>query len=522
MISKNVRLILATGLVAACLPLSAQNTFQGVNIFVTGESTALDGYAPGGAQYQLRDDGTGGDSLASDKVYTRDVTIGNAPKVDGDYKWKVASTGFSPVSYPFGIDNSFTRGVTTGSLVKFVFDTNQKNDNWVPDPDGGSILGVLQTIPYAVMSTDTIKATGDFQVAAGLGSNWDAGTTFPTNLHDDGLNGDLAAGDNVYTLQLSGLAANTYNYKLVVNGAFTYQAGTAIGHADGGGNLSFLVINTTDTIKLLYNRVSGRSRYTSTNPAASPGPPWYATSSAWGTTLDAITLLYDDGTNGDVTNGDGIYSRRFTVATPTTTTVQVKQGAGPSYPGTGGYPFQTTINNQKVLVQFDGNTLADGYSPNKRYVWMDPGSRRNPPYVQAVGDFMSEIAGGDWNNNDPNYQMLDNGVAPDTAASDGIYGLQFAGGLTGGLVAGTYNWKGLGLQGSWDYQFGGSGDGATFQGNNPNVSFSATASTTLTFKVDAVTGRVAAVMNAALANPSRPSSINASGPPAGVPDWSMY
>ncbi|MFH0794749.1 MAG: choice-of-anchor X domain-containing protein [bacterium] len=490
------------------LQAQAQNQFEGVDIYVTGATSSLGSFTPGHSpSFQLRDDGTLGDATASDKIYSVDLT---PPAQLGKPNWKVASIGWSPVSVPGGTDNSFCR--LTGAGLKFVFDTNTKGDGYVPDPDGSSIKGFLYTIPSAIASSDTVRATGSFVSELG-GADWNAAD--PAGLmHDDGINGDTTASDGIYTLAFTGIPIGSYEFKITFNADWGLQI-SSVGFANGGGNVSLPVLATTDNIKILANINTGRVKVENDNPLANPGPPFFATSSAWGTGLGSTTQLFDDGTNGDVTGSDGIYSRTFVASGASSYTVQVKQGLGPSYPGTGSYPFKTGAPGQAVLVQFDTNTVSDGYSPSTRYVWVDPAARRIIPYVQAVGDFMADLGGsGNWNNNDPNFELLDGGATGDAVAGDAIYAKSFTNpsGVT------SRQFKGLGQQGSWDYQFGGAGDGATLSGNNPAITFSVTAGTDVTFQVDAVTGRIAVGTTL----PTRPATIDAAAATTAATHWELY
>lgn len=523
---KFVSLLLAGAVALAASSVQAQNTFQGVDIFATGDGPAIEpgAFSPGDPSNQLLDDGTSGDATASDGIYSRTITAGGG---DGAARqqWKVASPGFSPVSYPFGTDNSWT--VTTNAAsMDFFFNTNAQGDGFVPDPDGSVILGFLYTVPSPVLGTDTIAVVGGFNGQLG-GSDWDA-ADLTLQMVDDGTGGDTASGDGIYTLSFTGVTAGAYGYKILMDGAnagFDKQV-SVLGFATGGGNLAINIFDTADNVRILFDSATGRTKAESDNILANPGPPFFASSDAWATGLVAETQLFDDGTNGDVTSGDGIYSREFLTATTSgDQSVQILQGVGPSFPGTGGYPFVTTSFVQFVLVQFDTNAPADGFSPADNYVWVDPAARRIPTWVQAVGTIQVDFGGaGDWNNDDANMRLFDDGTGVDIAAGDNIFmGTPSIPAASGGSRV----WKGLGEQASWDYQFGGAGDGATGPGgNNPGVPITITGGDQTNFVVDVTTGRIGANDGTSAAPaPTRPPSIDE---PAsivdflGVTDWSMY
>ncbi|MHC4064189.1 MAG: pullulanase X25 domain-containing protein [Planctomycetota bacterium] len=84
-----------------------------------------------------------------------------------------------------------------------------------------------------------------------------------------------------------------------------------------------------------------------------------------------------------------------------------------------------------VTITYDGNTYADGWSPNIDRL----GLSTDPGAWNAAGDFLDELGGTDWTNNDPFGVMA--------AQGGGIYHLQVV------LPPGSYNWKGV-VSGSWD------------------------------------------------------------------------
>ena len=223
-------------------------------------------------------------------------------------QWKIASPTFSPVSIPQS-DNSIFRP-TGNALTTFYMDTNTQGDGFIPDPDGSTILAILYTDPPTMGAADTIRVTGSFLSELG-GSDWDPSDNSAVLL-DDGLNGDTAAGDDVYAVQFTGVAAGAYDFKITANGSFDLSV-SDIGYSSGGGNLNITVLDISDTITITFDSLRGRTKVANDNPLSNPGPPFFATSSAWSEVLDATSMLYDDGTNGDVTSGDGIYSREFLV-----------------------------------------------------------------------------------------------------------------------------------------------------------------------------------------------------------------
>jgi hypothetical protein len=84
-----------------------------------------------------------------------------------------------------------------------------------------------------------------------------------------------------------------------------------------------------------------------------------------------------------------------------------------------------------ITITYDSNVYGDGWSPTADRL----GLSTDPGAWTAVGSFLSELGGSDWNNADPFGAM--------TSLGGGIYE------LTVTLPAGNYDWKGV-VSGSWD------------------------------------------------------------------------
>ncbi len=161
--------------------------------------------------------------------------------------------------------------------------------------------------------------------------------------------------------------------------------------------------------------------------------PWYARGdfNGWGGTAEE---LVDDGTNGDVTPGDGIYSRLVTIATTGRYEYKITvDDWSTNYPASNAW-FFTTIDNQEVLLTYDSNSYGDGWLPDVNIVNADD---------QPTADF---VAVGDHNgwNNAGSEVLHDDGLDGDWLAGDGIYAYHAV-----ISTAGNYNWKAV-ISGSWD------------------------------------------------------------------------
>lgn len=197
--------------------------------------------------------------------------------------------------------------------------------------------------------------------------------------------------------------------------------------------------------------------------------PWYARGdfNGWSGTAEE---LVDDGTMGDVTPGDGIFSRLIVI--PTTGRYEFKVTVddwSTNYPASNSWLF-TIIDNQEVLITYDSNTQGDGWLPDVNIVNVND---------QPTADF---VAVGDHNgwNNAGSELLHDDGLDGDWQAGDGVYAYHAV-----IAAAGSYNWKAV-IFGSWDAW--GADNRAT---NADNVAYSTgTANEDVFFYLDLNTGRV--------------------------------
>lgn len=102
---------------------------------------------------------------------------------------------------------------------------------------------------------------------------------------------------------------------------------------------------------------------------------------------------------------------------------------GTSHPGANSWLFSDAAGN--VTITYDADTYADEWSPTSQRL----GLSTDPGTWTAVGSFLSELGGSDWNNADPVGSMAPQG--------GGVYS------LTAVLPPGTYYWKAV-VTGSWD------------------------------------------------------------------------
>ncbi len=509
----NKTLFLAAMMVGLGAAVSAQPWY------VTGDvSIGAGGFSPGtGAppagtadDLRLRDDGTMGDAVASDGIFSVQVT-GLTPSATGS--WKVATSGFTSVT-PTATDN-YVLTVPGSGIVTYFLDTNVQGDDFVPDSGSSNTpLGLAYTdtttIPDRVSAATTVSLVGAMQDELAAGSDWDASNT-TLALNDAGTGGDTSAADGIWTIQLTGLPSGSYDYKIVLDGAFgPEEIGTA-GYATGGGNLSMTSLDVANTITIEFDTaLCGRTK--TDNPAVSAGPPFFAQSSAWGTGFGSLE-------NMGAAVGD-VYSKVFTVATAGTYSVRVRQGIGRAFPDTGDYPFTTTSSPQDVLVVLDRNSYGDGFEPASDFVVVLDDATRTPlnsfSKVQPVGSWQDDFGASEWDANVALLDLADDGNAPDATAGDEIYTGTFTAfsGSTGENLKAVAQRAG-GTDTDFDVQVGGPNDGLTVSGNNSNISFDYAAGD-VTFVVDTATGRMGFAAGTAPAAPTRASYFSTS---SGVSDW---
>lgn len=227
--------------------------------------------------------------------------------------------------------------------------------------------------------------------------------------------------------------------------------------------------------------------------AASVGAqPFYGPGSYQGWDINTAIQLVDDGTNGDVASGDGIYSATVNVATAGAYEWKAALGGwSDSWPHTGNCWFITTADNQDVLLTFDVNAYGDGWAADS---YWPTSSRTLGTTYTLVGTLQDELGNAsDW---DPagTTVMHDDGLNGDAAASDGIYS------YSGQLPAGSYDWK-VAVNGNWAQQFG--TDGPSINASTWNITVDQNGDEWV-FELDTNTGRVRAMMNAPV--PTEPTT----------------
>jgi hypothetical protein len=129
--------------------------------------------------------------------------------------------------------------------------------------------------------------------------------------------------------------------------------------------------------------------------------------------------------------GSGIWTATFTGLTPgNREEFKVTDGTWDNtYPGANSWLHVGPGGD--ITISYDTNVYADGWSPTTERL----GLSHDIGTWTAVGNWQSQVGGGDWSNDNPATAM--------TPIGGGVYQ------LTATLLPGSYDWKAV-VTGSWD------------------------------------------------------------------------
>jgi uncharacterized repeat protein (TIGR01451 family) len=230
-----------------------------------------------GTTDQMYDDGTHGDLVSGDGIYSVVIT----PSVAGRYEWKVDDGNWTE-SYP--PSNAWLVTNIISQPVLLTFDSNSYIDGWLP---------VSNTV-NALDSLHTWVAVGDWQ-------GWNNANPTTTMSLEDGI--------YQYTTVLSDVG--TYQYKVVVSG--TWDAigpeGTSGGRSINTNNLAFDTTEAQQRVTFFADAATGRIKVEAWQPVvineiridqpSTDYDEYFELAGAPGTVLDGLTyLVIGDGTGG--------------------------------------------------------------------------------------------------------------------------------------------------------------------------------------------------------------------------------
>ncbi len=337
------------------------------------------------SSHALADDGANGDAIPGDGVFSLSAAIAEP----GRYEFKAVECGNWSRVYPAA--NAWFETSAANQQVVFSFDVNTYAtaaalplSDWLPASNIVQIRG--DTAPAA------ITAVGDWQATSW--TNNDPATAL-TNLGRGRFFGAFVIP-----------AAGNYNGKAVKTGS--WDGFGADGRSADAKNIAFVTTTANQTVyfllDLFYNQVSVR---VAKAPAAGN---WCAAGSfqGWNNSSHALT---DDGSNGDLIAGDGVFARDIVVADAGRYEFKAVECGNWSktYPSNNAW-FHTAAANQTVKISFDTNTYGVGAAgvtqaflvPNTNIV--NVGGDSSLDSFTIVGDFQG------WNNADPNTLMTPLGM----------------------------------------------------------------------------------------------------------------
>ncbi|ABX06967.1 MAG TPA: hypothetical protein DEF47_22825 [Herpetosiphon sp.] len=391
------------------------------------------------------DEGLNGDLVAGDGIYSLDVEIATA----GRSEWKAVVCGSWETSVPAG-PNAWMNTTQANQTVKLTLDTNNYSSN------AGN---------HGVPSNNIIHAyDSDF-------ASWTAVGSFqnPVWTNNDPATAMTSLGNGWYYLAYTVPNAGTYEGKVVHTGDWTTQY-TGVGRAADQGNISFTTTQAGQMVVFLLD--TNTSRLTIRPQTAGNAGPWCAPGTyqtpQW---QETGSPLVDNGTQGDLVSGDGVFS--LDVVIPAAGTYEWKVNAcnwATAFPAANAWIY-TDQPNQTVKLLFDSNNHAadNGWDllPTQNVV----------NAIDASNDFTVVGAFQGWSNNNPATKMIQ--IAPNqfvlhyTIAAPGDYAAKFT------------------RTGSWVEQY--NAQGRVFDANDPApIGFTTTnLNETVVFYLDNRTGRVA-------------------------------
>ncbi len=292
----------------------------------------------------LYDDGTHGDWLAGDGIYTLDYSIAQAA---GTYEWKIFECG-TWNGYPNEeINNKWLYTASNPQTVKFLLNTNTNisDDGFLPKS-------------YTTMVVDSAGALANSWTAVG---DWQSSTWNPS----DPASQLSALAPGLYAITYTVATAKAgYMYKTTETGGWGHQFGPD-GRSVNSGNFLFTTTQASQVVAFYADTARGRIK---AQPAGTPGTGlWYLRGemNGWSGTQDR---LYDDGTHGDLLAGDGIYTLHYTFATTGTFEFKITvDDWSTNFPPQNSKVTVTSIG-QVVRFTLDTNTYNDGWLPKANIV----------------------------------------------------------------------------------------------------------------------------------------------------------
>jgi glycosidase len=212
--------------------LSAFALYPELSLYVRGD---FNGW---GTADPLFDDGTHGDVIAKDGIYTTQIGIATANR----YEFKVATSDWS-TGFP-GSGNSWLETTIADQTVTFTFDANTYSDGWLP-------------------ATNIIAVNTDpsFWTAVGDWQGWD---------NADPATAMSALGGGLYEFTATIAAPGNYQFKAVKTG--TWDAVGADGRSVNAATATFTTVQADQQVTFSVDALAGRVNVEVAAPPPVPGP----------------------------------------------------------------------------------------------------------------------------------------------------------------------------------------------------------------------------------------------------------
>ena len=295
-----------TGTTSYTIPASTTTTPGAITFTLTdGTASYLDveykGTATDWAVVQMYDDGTNGDETASDHIWTVIITDITA----GDHEWGAIENDGSEWGI-WLIDGSNPAYTLDADLTTYHGQTHYE----IPEPSGGDPAVVTFTVNDNSWLLSGVMIKGTM-------SNW---AVFQA--YDDGMNGDATADDHIWTGQYTTEqgdhewgAISTTNGDGTVCELCDGSDGWGTWLMEGFPNPAFTLSGETVTgvvdwvIAPDSAEAAGSVMFTVTDLHSPDGSESYVDVEWKGTPTEwELVQMYDDGTNGDETAGDHVWT----------------------------------------------------------------------------------------------------------------------------------------------------------------------------------------------------------------------
>jgi hypothetical protein len=221
--------------------------------------SALTDWTNGDGLTLMYDDGSHGDAAAGDGVYTVgiDAAAGDFPLAPTGGQQVVGTHDEWSPQFPGSWTSNVPVAFSQGGAITFYFDRNLYSDGFVPE----SCIVYNSWMPtYAWPGPHYV--VGNCQTEFGGSSDWDQ-TDTTMRMNDAGVDGDLSAGDLIYTFQSALPTPGSYEFKVLNSYGSWLPQYTAEGFVwDNGSNVSFTSTAPGEIVTFETDIESGRTRVT--------------------------------------------------------------------------------------------------------------------------------------------------------------------------------------------------------------------------------------------------------------------